>query len=604
MVSRRNFLSIVAIMLVIFFMFQFSSVALDLWNDYEENKQAVDVETLAGRTAAFGADPDGVPALAPGGADRKRVAYIGGADRPVRWVAAAWAGYTKRELTVSADLAAYSPGEKAPELIILDGAWLDWNASTCWRLLDYTAQGSSLVFATLPDASVIENIPDLQELLGIDEVREERTRVEEIYLYDGFLLGGAVIYKSEGPEEDWRQDMDLTMPWYILGTGAKIYMKGTPAGQIPPEEHPPVIWRHSLGGAYVFAVNGSYMEDATGLGILSAISFESSAYSVYPVVNAQNLVLANYPCLSTENGKVLSRYYSMSMRGIYRDILWPDLTAIYKWSNLGLSCMMAMQLDYSDRALPDTGQFLYYMKLINELQGEAGLSGTQVSDIPVPEKLEEDFTFLKNAQLDYQFSSFYTGGMEEGDISSALGWADLATVRTVVRPYTGDSSLIGYETDRVTRQTAVTDGLNHTYRSDLRMRSVETALAYTSVLVDVLQPVYPKSVDETWGLIASNLTLWDQFEKFDSTTVSECDGRIRTFLAADYSSSFEDQTVRISRSSGEPAWFILRTNRQTVDAIEGGSATELESGAFLIEALEQEVTIRLQVVHDAPVGER
>ena len=56
MVSRRNFLSIAAIMLIIFFMFQFTSVALELWNDYEENEYAVDVEALAGRAAAFGAE--------------------------------------------------------------------------------------------------------------------------------------------------------------------------------------------------------------------------------------------------------------------------------------------------------------------------------------------------------------------------------------------------------------------------------------------------------------------------------------------------------------------------------------------------------------------
>ena len=604
MVSRRNFLSIAAIMLVTFFMFQFTNVALDLLNDYEENKYAVDVGSLTGRAAAFGADPGGIPAQTPWGTDRPCVAYIGGTDRPSGQIAAAWAAYSKRELIAAADLTAYSPGERAPELIILDGASLDWNTGACQRLLDYAAQGSSLVFANLPSASAIRGIPALQELLGIAEVREERADVEEIYLYDGFLLGGEVIYKVNDPVDAWRQDLELTMPWYTLATGTKVYMKGTPAGEVPLADHPPVIWRRSLGGAYVFAVNGSYMDDAAGLGILSAMSFESSAYSVYPVVNAQNLVLANYPNLALENGREMSRYYSMSMRGVYRDILWPDLTAVYKRGSLGLTCMMSMQLDYSDRALPDKGQFLFYMKLINELHGEVGLSGTQVSDVPVPEKLMADFTFLDNALLDYRFTSFYAGDLADGDVSSALGWEDLASVRTVVRPYTGGGSLIGYETGQVTRQTAVADGFRHTFRSDLRMRGVETALAYTSVLVDALRPVYPETVDDTWGLIASNLTSnvpfsWRSFQKFDGTSVSECDGRIRNFLAADYASSFDGQTVRISHSGSGPAWFILRTNEQAVDAVEGGSAIQLERCAYLIEAREPEVTATLRVSHDA-----
>ena len=118
------------------------------------------------------------------------------------------------------------------------------------------------------------------------------------------------------------------------------------------------------------------------------------------------------------------------------------------------------------------------------------------------------------------------------------------------------------------------------------------------------RPVYPETVDDTWGLIASNLTSnvpfsWRSFQKFDGTSVSECDGRIRNFLAADYASSFDGQTVRISHSGSGPAWFILRTNEQAVDTVEGGSAIQLERCAYLIEAREPEVTATLRVSHDA-----
>lgn len=612
MVSRRNFISIIAIMLVTFFMFQASNVALDIWNNYEENKYAVDVETLANRTDAFGAGPDGISEVTPWGTDRSCIAYIGGAGRPSAQVVAAWASYAKWELTASPDLAAYRPGSRLPELIVLDGALMDWNTSTCRRLLDYASQGSNIVFASLPDVSAIREITALQELLGIDEIRKDSTEVKEIFLYDGFLLGGAIIYGSGSSEDAWRQDLNLTMPWYVLGSGTKVYMKGTPDSPVPTEEHPPIIWRHSVGGAYIFAINGDYMDDAVGVGILSAINYEANAYCLYPVVNAQNLVLANYPGLAAENGKDLSRYYSMSMRGVYRDILWPDITAVYKRSKLGLSCMMAMQFDYDDRALPDAGQFVYYMKLINELHGEVGLSGVQVSDKPITSKLSEDFTFMENAQLEYQFSSFYAGDIDDQDLINALGWPDLASVRTVVRPYDGGVDFFGYETDQVTRQMALVNGLQHTYRSDLRMRSIQTALAYTSILVDAKTLVYPERVEDTWGMIARHLTSdvphrWEAFEKFDGTTVSECDGRIRSFLGMDYTSSYDGTTVQIRHTGSEPAWFILRTNYQTVDAVKGGRAIRLEDDAFLIAAQEQEVEVTLRVAHDAfarPSGDR
>lgn len=607
MVSRRNFISIAAIMLVIFFMFQFSSVALEIWNDYGDNKHVVDVGELAERSSAFGADPAGISEATPWGTARPQVVFIGEAGSSVGAVVDAWTSYSKRELVVAEDLVSYTPGQRTPELIVLDGARLQWNTSTCLKLMDCAAQGSSIVFATLPDASVIRDVTVLRDLLGIKEVREDRTTVTELSMYKGFLLGGEVTYKAEEPQQDaWRQDLDMSMPWYVLGTGTKVYMKGTPAeGDAPVEEHPSSIWRHSLGGSYVFAVNGDYMTDVTGLGILSAISFERDTYSVYPVVNAQNLIIANYPGLATENGQELGRYYSGSMRGVYRDILWPDITSIYIRGKLGLSCMMAMQFDYLDGALPDAGQFIYYMKLINELQGETGLSGVQVSDIPITNKLVEDFTFMENSQLEYQFTSFYAGDLDEQDVTNALGWEDLASVRTVVRPYDGSPHLIGYETDRVTRQMSLVDGFRHTNRSDLRMRSVETALAYTSILVDALPSVYPEYVEETWGMTAQHLSTdvphkWEAFNSFDGTTVSECDGRIRSFLTMDYTSSFDGEAVQINHTGSNPVWFILRTNHRAVDKVEGGSALPLEDGTFLIEAREQEVTVTLQVAHDAP----
>ena len=46
MISRRSYLAIAAVMLVVLFMFQFTNVALELWNDYEEKEHARDVSSL------------------------------------------------------------------------------------------------------------------------------------------------------------------------------------------------------------------------------------------------------------------------------------------------------------------------------------------------------------------------------------------------------------------------------------------------------------------------------------------------------------------------------------------------------------------------------
>lgn len=606
MVSRRNFFSIAAIMLVVLFMFQFTNVALEMLNDYGSNKNSVDVSTLAARDSAFA--PEGLDGETPWGTRRPGVVFIGEADSAVGQVTAHWAAYTKRNFTASERLGQYVPGggtarADVPELIVLDGARMDWNSGECRTLMDCAAAGSSLVFATLPEPAVIRDRQELRELLGIYEVRAQRTTVEAIHLYGDFLLGGEILYQGEDEKEnELRQDMELEMPWYILDAGTKVYMKGVPAGDVKVEDHPAVIWRRSLGGAYVFAVNGGYMEDAAGLGLLSAMASETGRYSVYPVVNAQNLIAANYPGLAAENGTELMKYYSMSMRGLYRDVLWPDLTAVYHRGGLGLSCMMSMQFDYSDNRQPDQGQLVYYMKLINELGAETGLSMYSVSDTPVVKRLEEDFEFLNFTGMDYSFTSLYGGSMTDQELSDALGWGDLSGVRTVAVPYDGGSEVVGYQTDHVTRQMAVTDGFAHTFMGDFRVRSLETALAYTSVLVDAARPAYPQSDQDTWDVLSQRLTStvpsgWKGFDAFDSTTAAQCDGRIRDFLSLDYTHSYEGNQVLIRHSGSGTAWFLLRVPGRTVDSIEGGGARRVEDGVYLIEAQESDVEITLRMVY-------
>ena len=66
------------------------------------------------------------------------------------------------------------------------------------------------------------------------------------------------------------------------------------------EDMPAIIWRSSIGKGSVFAVNGDYIMTA-GIGILDAMLYESKEYSLYSVVNAQNLCIVGFPDLTNEN---------------------------------------------------------------------------------------------------------------------------------------------------------------------------------------------------------------------------------------------------------------------------------------------------------------
>ena len=396
--------------------------------------------------------------------------------------------------------------------------------------------------------------------------------------------------------------MELSFPWYGLVSGTQVYMDGIFSGQSADEEDvPPVIWKNTVDGIDVFAVNGGYMEDASGLGILSAMSAEMNPYELYPVINAQNLVAANYPGLSDENKEEMLSRYGKTMQELFRDTLWPAVIAAYRQNTLGLTCMLAPQFDYEDDQWPDTEQMQYYMKRLNEERAETGLSGSNVSDTPVGQKLERDQWFMEGALPDYRFSSFYAETLAPEEIELALQQEILEDVRTVVTDYDPKIDIIGYQNDSVTRQSILSDGIRQTYREDFRTRSVETALGYTCVMADLESIVYPESEEEDVLTELTSYLNWnirnsfDGFHEFEGTTISESDVKIRNFLALDYTQRREGQSVYLDLATSAPSsWFILRTRNERVSHVEGGNWKQIEAGVYLIEAQNKNVVITLK----------
>ncbi len=604
MVSRRNYFTITIVMFILFLLFQFTNVVLESWKGYEKNPYALDREQLSTRSTAY--ETGGKEGGGIGDETRRRVIYIGGGSEPIGMVVYNWAVYTKREIHKFGTIEEYqAAGEEEetqnPEFLIMDAAGIDWRQEDlCSLLTEYTKKGINLIFCNLPDTSVIEEMPELKRLLGIKEVKEATASVEGIRLKEGFLIGGETVYQSEDKEETKkRQDMELTFPWYTLDPKAEAYMQGLPEKEMKEEEYPAVIWENPCGSAHVFAVNGSYMEDAAGLGLLSAMSAKIRKYDIYPVVNAQNMLIVNYPSLASENEEEMRRRYGQSMSDVLWNIAWPSVISAYRKNTLGLSCMITPQYDYEEDNIPSQTNLEFYMKRIKEQSAETGLSGESVSDTPVGQKLQEDWRFMNKALPSYKFTSFYAGEMTEAEVESALQEELLESVRTIVGDYSGSSEVIGYLSDSITKQSVLSDGTRHTYMEEFRVRSVETALGYTSVRMDVSEGVYPEEGQEGIDELASDFNwniryYWKNFHAFSGTTVSECDQRIRNFMAVDYTQKREDNKITLEYTSMESSvWFLLRTEQESVNRVEGGECQRLEKGVYLIEAKEDQVTIDL-----------
>lgn len=614
MVSRRNYAAITAVMVIIFFLFQFLNMAKDHWNDYSENQYAVDVNELSGADNVYVA-PDSYEldqqstGLIPW-EKKKCVVCIGSNEsNTMGEMIGNWALYMKRKISYYESISAYENAiskktQDTPQFVLVDPDFINWDDTKQIRSLQTCVEnGISVIFGKLPDVSIIGSHKLLRRLLGIDEIVQESVTGNGIHLYSGFLLGGEVIYKAYNEEEEKNQDMELTFPWYHLTSGTKIYMKGMledPTVNI--QEYPPLIWRKNFTTASVFAVIGDYMTDATGLGMLTAMLSEMQSYTIYPVVNAQNFIAANYPAAANENSSILRQMYSQTMRGFLRDVVWPAFSSINIKTSFSLSSMMTIQFDYTDTAKPNSEDIQYYMEAVNEEEGEMGYSAYNVSNTSISEMISEDADFWNKTLPDYQFASLYYGDYSQKAVQGILDNFFMQHVRTVIGNVDTTSDVVGYVNNQVTRQNTLIDGYEHTFRQDLRIRSVETALGYTSILADVSKAAYPQSDEDGWEklsekLMANTITYWKPFSAFSGTTVSQCDSRIRRFLSLNYEevANESNNKILIHASEGdETAWFVLRTNGEVISDVAGGTYEEIEDNVWLIGMEESSILITLK----------
>ena len=593
MVSKRKFFSIAIMMFVLFFLFQFSMVIRDKKNVYDINSSLTEKKA------------DGknqwTPSDSEAGEDIS-VVFVGNEAGDMGIAVSRWCTYAKREFISCEAVSRYSvDDEKLPEMMILESEKYA-EGENLSKLEELEKKGVIIVFGCLENVENIQNDQELMKFLGIQKIVTDKTHLTGVKLFEGLLLGGEITYITpEDKEEKQRQDLELDVPWYQVGSGTKTYMVGLfdekTGKNVKNEDLPTLIWRNGIDYGSVFAVVGDYMKDSTALGLLDGMRAEAMQYIIYPVVNAQNLSMVNFPVFADENNDEMLKLYSQSATGIARDIMWPSLISIVQKSDMKMTCFIQPQADYTDDVEPQSGMLEFYLKQMKEQKSEAGISLEYQKLDKAEDKVIKDTNFFENEKIDYRFGAAFA---KEKDLKGILKDTDsglLGDVGTLVCDYTENQPVVSYYSDSVTLQTVTSDGMNYAYSDDIRMRSIQTALGYTNVMLDMYDIFWPERSTDRWEVMqkrfSSNLlTYWKNFECFGSTTLSESNARIRTFLNLAYSQSREDNTITL-RTSEPGSWFILRTHGEEIEEIDGGSQTEIEDGAYLI--CTEDTTVKIQL---------
>lgn len=616
MLSKRNFAMMMLMNLVVLVLFLFSVVLKEYFNDYDVN-HAAETELIDKIDQKIDEDGntdtrwDSLPA-------DQQVLYIGTMDNSYYRVMKEWSGYRKKSFRVFGSLEAADEiiriqEEKKP-YILIDGQLIEKNPEdAATKLSEYVEQGGVVIFYRLPSYQTIEGCGNLQNLLGIQHLRGESVKLHEIRIYSGFLLGGETCYSFEGVEEPELIDMEREVPWYDISARTKSYMVGflsekeKESMSLNNEDMPAIIWRSNMGTGSVFAVNGDYMEGEASLGIMDAMVYETEEYSLYPVVNAQNLSIAGFPDLTVENEEKMAETYGMTNQQFCRDILWPSFVAAAQKNNWKITSYLSVkQRDESEKE-PNQDDLIDYLKYFNEESAEAGVSLGRIDSSDIRLSVSDEKETLKSWDMDYVFAGGYVRKENKDKLASLIdgnGQMEyFQDIRTVVGEYEKDQQILSWMTDKITLQNATTDAYRHSYKDSLWLKSLETSLGYSNIQVDIYRVLWPESKADQWEKVAEKMaanidTYWKPFAAFDKTTISQSDSRVRNFLNGSIESTREgDQlTIQTKDFTGD-AYLLLRTHGEKPESMTGGSWTQVEEDTYLLQltAADAFVTLKQEI---------
>ena len=601
MLSKRVYFTVSSLMMLVLFMFQFSGIIRKKYNNFDENKYAVSEKNDLNNNNVFTVltDEDKVVKSISG-----YIVYIGDINTKTGNTVYEWCNYTKRNLLVYKTVSQYHRyNEKYPDAVLIDSDYvnIDSDIDTFSLLTDY---GINLVFCTLPSYSAISENQRFEQLCGISPHRES-VNASGLKLYSGFLFGGEAWYTKENDPDGKFQNMKLTMPWYNTSNATKTYMSAVveseDGSKIDNEDQPAVIWRKSHDHAYVFCINGDYIKDISGIGILTAIMSESKDLDIYPVVDSQSVIVNNFPMFSFENDDAVEKYYLRNTSSLLENVIWPDISNLAESTGATFTFMAAPQINYSDNNLVSVREMDYFFRLFSEISSEAGLTTTRDDATSIDEKLTADAGIFSNYLSNYKFTSIIARKDELENVLSSKNSLidDVNTIVTDSQDY-GGTKLFSYVNDNVINVECPVTSDKYTYSDDFRQRCFQTALAYTNIEFNMTGICNPDDEKELWNEeIKSKSTALTSYMKnskmFTKCSISQADKRIREFMAADYSYKQNRSYVSLDITGAqETARFIVRLRTGEVENVSGAVCTKVENGVYLITAQSKHVEMTIK----------
>ena len=591
MLSRQNFIVMTLIMCVVFFLFLATGAARELFNEYGKNDYAFQDRSGIMEENTYTPKTDLVNA---------KLVYVGN-DDSIYFQCKEYARYFRQNIFRYNNLSEIDVPMLRPEMVIIEGKSL---SDKDYKYINKLIQKRfNLVFVNLPSETVISESEKYRTLFGIEKIRHEDVEYEGAVLYDGLLLGGKadyVPYDDKAKKEQF--DLDVTFPWYELGSGTKTYMAGQipeDFGKVENEDLPALIWRNRSLGCSVYAVNGDFMKDETALGLLAAFAYESEDAAIYPVVNATAIIALDFPSAAAENEDEMEALYARNAISTERDLIWSGISSVLTTLNGPITCMVSPRINDASGAAVSEDALVDFLKLVKERQAECGVCLSDWNTGDDVKALAEDSYLYQRSAPDYRFQCAYIGNRDPLAAKKTLDSTGFSSVRTLLSSDSSDG-IARYANEDTLSLTATNTADSHTYMENLRMRSIYTALGMSLTTAELGRIIYPDGKDDEWQNFYDRwgsyvYSYYRTLTAFDCLTLSQTAARARVYLNADYKAQRTLTGYNIDIASDYNGLsFLLRLHNQKIDEVVGADWVEVESGSYLVQAKNSKIVIRLK----------
>ncbi len=600
MITRRIFLTITVIMMLVLFLFQFTGIIRRKYNDYENNSYKAATETNLKASDEYKVLTKESDVL---GSANRYVVYIGNADDDYGRTVYQWCRFSKKNMITYSDITKYEiKSWNKPEMVLIDSDYMDF--STQMDALEAVSNaGINVTMCKLPAYDVTRKNQRLMDYCGIENWARKVT-ASGVRVFDDFFIGGEIWFNKDNDTDGTYSDLTPTIPWYITTTGTKTYMAAELEAEdyqdLENENQPSLVWRKRWNDSYVFCVNGDFIKNISGIGILSAIAYEAKDYDIYPAIDAQTYIVENFPYLSNENENQIEKYYSRTTDSYLGNVIWPDLSNLSSKIAVKFTFMAAPQLNYSDKVSVSINELDYFFRLIKEQNSETGLTTARGNGELLADKLDADKNAYKNYIGSYEFLNIFLKKDEIEDIKNSKNeiLEDVKTYVTGSDEY-NETNLFSYiDDDKLLIETPVSS-MKYSFSSDFTIRCLNTSLAYSNMDIDIRQMYYPSDENNLWNryikdVSAATENLTTSSRKFSRCTVSELDKRVREMLSLDYSYRQDGDVLIVDiRGSQDISRFVLRTHKKDIKSVSGGTYTTIEDGVYIITTTEKQIRITL-----------